>query len=236
LQNESILSLEQTINAKNDEISALRVELTTTDHNIQHLQDLLQESKEEFKNQLLSERGNRIQATRHLESSLVEKEEEIKHHLESMKNASAAMTRMESKVVSLQLVNDTLVVERDELTRWRRDVEEQMKVKDLRADDLMSQIELLRKDCRELGDLLKQREAESRSFDVKLDFESRERTKLEAITIEKSKEVEFLRDQNSKLSNKVDELGKDMNRQIAKFKIAQQAIAGLEKTLKVSFA
>jgi chromosome segregation ATPase len=236
LQNESILSLEQTINAKNHEISALRVELTTTDHNIQHLQDLLQESKEEFKNQLLSERGNRIQATRHLESSLVEKEEEIKHHLESMKNASAAMTRMESKVVSLQLVNDTLVVERDELTRWRRDVEEQMKVKDLRADDLMSQIELLRKDCRELGDLLKQREAESRSFDVKLDFESRERTKLEAITIEKSKEVEFLRDQNSKLSNKVDELGKDMNRQIAKFKIAQQAIAGLEKTLKVSFA
>jgi chromosome segregation ATPase len=231
LQYDSIQSLEQTINAKNDEISELRVELTTTHHNIERLQYLLQESKEEFKSQLMTEQGSRIQATGHLESSLVEKEKEIKHHQECIKNSSAAVTSMESKVVSLQLVNDMLIEERNELTQWRRVAEEQMKAKDLRVKDLLSQVNTLRKDCRDLGDLLKKRETHCRFGDQ----ESQTRSELEAQTIEKSKEVEFLRAQNTTLSNKVDELRKDMNRQIAKFKMAKQAIAGLEKTLVVSF-
>jgi chromosome segregation ATPase len=279
LRDGSIASLEHSLNAKNAEISELRVELSTTHQNIERLEGLLQECKEEFKNQLMTERSTRVEATRHLKSTLVEKEKEIKQHKEGIKSASTKVTSMESKIVSLQVINDTLVVERDELRQWKREVEVEIQRKDFQLDELTSQTDALRKHCHKLGHLLQQRDADSKTFGQKLDFEARASQKLSSGKIEMTKEIKCMKETlqlkstkidelkrkiaiiepleatktnaktkmaldddeisilimtNTQLSKRVDELGKDMERQVAKYKMAQQAIAGLEKTLLVS--
>lgn len=262
------------MNTKNDEISKLQAELSSHQQDIERFKFLLQENKEEFKTQLAAESSAKIDATRNLESSLLEKDAELSQHKEDMKDLSNQIASMESKVISLQLLNDNLSAERDELTQFKREAEENTKAKDLKLDEFSLQTNSLREDCRKLEEQLRDVDVERDVVVRKLDLEAHAMKELEDDSAEKAKEIECLREYlrlktnkieelttkissleaqggnmdkmdrndddiatlaaaNKQLTNKVEELDKDLQRQVAKFKMAQQAISGLEITLKV---
>ncbi|KAL7477115.1 hypothetical protein ACHAW6_002927 [Cyclotella cf. meneghiniana] len=288
MRDQSILSLENNMNAKDEKISELYAQISTTKLHVEQLEIQLFECKEDFKNQLKAEQAPRLDIICDLKSALLKKDDEIKQYKEDMKNAFAEITNMESRVVSFQLLNDALAVERDELRQWKYDAEENMKAHDLRLDEVTSESIALRRKCCELSELLNEKDSNAKSWQQKLDLEAHALSKLEGDAIVKSKEIESLKEeveaksirineltkeinhlqdqempilfekikeldefnkmnkaklvsndeeikalasQNAQLSSRIIELEKDTERQTAKFRIAKQAIQGLEKTL-----
>ncbi|KAL3779781.1 hypothetical protein HJC23_005998 [Cyclotella cryptica] len=206
MRDESILSLEHNMNVKNEKISELQTKISTANENLERLEIQLYECKEDFKNQLIAEQAPSLDAICDLRSALLKKDNEIKQYKEDMKSAFAEITKMESKVVSYQLLNDALTAERDELRQWKYDAAENMKAQDLHLNEVTSQSIALRRKCSELTGLLTERDADAKSWQNKLDIEVHALSKLEEEAIVKTKEIELLKEQVESKSIKINEL------------------------------
>ena len=225
------VSLEQSINSKDIKIRELQVELATANNKIEALDRMSIECEEDFK-----KRETLVERNAHLELKLCEREKEINQHEESMKNLSTAVTSMETKLVSLQIINDTLVIERDEFRHKYLNSKDEIKDNAKRmeivyANKLKEETIERDTDIRLLKDAINNLQLKTQDKADVARTNSHEH--VEVKTCEESK-IDLVDEQIKTLVMTNTELYKEMKRKDTKLKVAQEVIAGLEKTLVVS--
>lgn len=222
---------EQSINTRDIKIRELQVELATANNKIEALDRMYTECEEDFK-----KRETLVERNAHLELKLCEREKEINQHEESMKNLSTAVTSMETKLVSLQIINDTLVIERDEFKHKYLNSKDEFKdnakrMEIVHANKLKEERIERDTEIRLLKDAINNLQLKTQDNTYVARTNSHEH--VEVKTCEESK-IDLADEQIKTLVMTNTELYKEMKRKNAKLKVAQEVIAGLEKTLVVS--
>ena len=237
LHNKNV-SLEQSLNCKDNKIRELQFELATANDKIEGLNIMLLECKEDFK----TEREKLVERTRHLDLRLYQREMEISQHAESMINLSTSVTGMESKIVSLHSINDALVIEKDEFRQQHLDIKDDIKVNTQQQgaeyqefDEKHEIEETIEKDMEIelLKDAINNLQQKTQDESQDSTYVARVNSLVEGKKSGESK-IDLADEQIKTLLLTNTELEKEMKRKDRKLKAAQEVIAGLEKTLVVS--
>ncbi|KAL7520732.1 hypothetical protein ACHAWX_005442 [Stephanocyclus meneghinianus] len=183
-------SLEADVTSKSEEISMLQSKISSLDVEVQNLQSYI----DHYKQELTAERGPRLEALRQLEQDLRAKEEEVSQQLIAIKNASTEASQAEARYMAAQLLNESLSVERDELTQWKHDAKEKLLNQASRIEDLTSQASSLRSLCDEHEGSIEEQKAHIADLEQRLKSASFAVVRFEEDFIATSKEVSSLKD------------------------------------------
>jgi chromosome segregation ATPase len=183
-------SLDADVTSKSEEIAMLQSKISALDIEIQNLQSYIDQCKQE----LTAERGPRLEALRQLEQDLRAKEDELSQQVIAIKNASTEASQAEARYMAAQLLNESLSVERDELTQWKHDAEEKLQNQASQIEDLTSQASSLRNRCNEHEGFIKEQQAHIEDLEQRLKSASFAVVRFEEDFIATSKEVSLLKD------------------------------------------
>ncbi|KAL3786445.1 hypothetical protein HJC23_011026 [Cyclotella cryptica] len=184
-------SLEADVASKSEEILKLKSQVSDLDTEIQKLQSDIHKCKEE----LTAERGQRLDALRQLRQEVHAKEVEISEKIIEIKNASTEASQAEARYMAAKLLNETLSVERDELTHWKHGAEEKLKQQASHIEDLTSQASSLRNRCDEHEGFIKEQKEYIEDLEHRLKSTTFVVSRFEEDFIATSKEISSLKDE-----------------------------------------